>query len=203
MNMAALAARTGEIYQRNAVRFDAERPKRLHEKPWLDRFADLLPPGGTVLDVGCGAGEPIAAYFASQGYRVTGLDAAQAMIDLARRRLPEQEWLFGDMRRLNLDRTFNGIIGWNSFFHLTQDEQRSVLPRLAQHLEPGGALMLTVGPEAGEVTGHVGDDIVYHASLAPDEYRSILAGLGLQVVSFVAEDPDCDLQTILLAQKQA
>jgi hypothetical protein len=62
--------------------------------------------------------------------------------------------------------------------------------------------MLTVGPAASEMVGHVGGEPVYHASLAPETYAAILAELGLHIVSFVAEDPDCGGATILLAQKR-
>lgn len=196
-----LATRTVEVYERNAARFDAERTKALMEKPWLDRFAALLPPGGMVLDAGCGAGDPIAEYIGSLGHRVTGVDAARAMIDLARKNFPGGDWRQADLRHLDLGETFDGVVGWDSFFHLTPDEQRTTLVRLASHLEPKGALMLTVGPDAGEVAGHVGDDPVYHSSLSPADYEAILKGLGLRIIQFVRQDPDCGFHTVLLAQK--
>lgn len=201
-DLSSLSRQTRDIYERNAARFDAERSKHLYEKIWLDRFAALLPPKASVLDVGCGSGDPIAKYLTSLGIAVTGIDAAQAMIDLACAKFPEGAWLQADMRELDLGQQFDGVVGWNSFFHLTQTEQRGVLPRLANHLAPGGTLMLTVGPEAGEVTGHVGDDRVYHASLAPEDYKAILVENGLTLVNFVPEDPDCDFQTVLLATRQ-
>jgi trans-aconitate methyltransferase len=197
-----LAGRTQAVYERNAARFDAERTKGLHERVWLDRFTDGLPTGARVLDVGCGTGDPIADHLADRGFRVTGVDASQEMLRLARSRRPVGDWRLADMRALDLGQRFGGILGWNSFFHLTRDEQRAVLPRLAAHLEPGGALMLTVGPEDGEVAGKVGSEAVHHASLAPEEYRSILAGLGIAVTDFVTDDPDCAGQTVLLARKQ-
>lgn len=42
--LAELALTTQAVYERNAARFDAERPKGLHERVWLDRFAAGLPP---------------------------------------------------------------------------------------------------------------------------------------------------------------
>jgi len=197
----SLAGATRDVYERNAARFDAERPKRLHERAWLDRFLARVPSGAKLLDLGCGAGEPIAAHLASRGYAVTGVDFSRAMLDLARARFPDADWRWSDIRTLDLGEQFDGIIGWNSFFHLTPDEQRQTLPRLAAHLAPGGALMLTVGPEAGEVLGHVGDDRVYHSSLSPEEYREILEQLGLRIARFTAEDPQCDMQTVLLAHR--
>ncbi|MGB2203300.1 MAG: class I SAM-dependent methyltransferase [Pseudooceanicola atlanticus] len=200
-DLMALAARTRDIYQRNAERFDAERAKHLIEAPWLDRMFALLGPAPRVLDLGCGAGEPIARALIERGARVAGLDIAPAMLALARDRMPEAEWIEGDMRSLALERQFDAIIGWHSFFHLTADDQRRTLPRLAAHLAPGGALLLTVGPEAGEEVGRVGDDPIYHASLAPEEYRAILESQGISIRSFTVEDPTCDGATILLAQK--
>ena len=198
--LSSLAASTQDVYERNAARFDAERPKGLLERVWLDRFLVLVPKGGNILDLGCGAGDPIAAYMRAQGFQMTGVDASHAMLEIARSRYPDADWRLADMRQLSLDKRFDGILGWNSFFHLTQEEQRATLPKLAAHLKPGGALMLTVGPEAGEVSGHVGDDAVYHSSLSPKDYKNIMDGLGMSIVKFIKEDPDCDFQTVLLAQ---
>jgi SAM-dependent methyltransferase len=201
-DLSSLAAATQEIYERNAARFDAERSRRLHEHAWLDRFLDLVIEGGWVLDLGCGTGDPIAAYMVARGFQVIGVDTSRAMLDISRSRFPAGDWRHGDMRALDLPERFDGILGWNSFFHLTPDEQRATLPVLAVHMSPGAALMLTVGPKAGEVAGHVGDDAVYHASLAPTEYAAILKDLGLSILQFVKEDPQCELHTILLARKQ-
>ncbi len=201
-DLTALAATTQDVYERNARRFDAERSKELHERVWLDRFLSLTGEAGRVLDLGCGTGDPIAAYMTKRGFNVIGIDASAAMLAIARERFPAGDWRQGDMRHLDLPETFDGIIAWNSFFHLRQDEQRSVLRRLAEHLNPGGALMLTVGPRAGEVAGHVGDDPVYHSSLAPEEYEDALARLSLDIVRFTKEDPDCGQQSVLLAQRR-
>ncbi len=202
-DLAKLASQTSDIYERNAARFDRERPKRLHERSWLDRFCALLPDGGRILDLGCGAGEPFYFYLTGRGYSVTGVDQAEAMLTIAKARFPDGDWRRADMRELDLPDRFDGILGWNSFFHLMPDEQRSTLDRLVAHMTETGALMLTVGPKAGEVVGRVGDDRVYHSSLSPDEYRVRLADLGLRVVDFVAEDPACDQQTVLLARRGA
>ncbi len=193
---------TQAVYERNAARFDAERPKRLHERPWLERFTAPLPSGAAILDLGCGAGDPICFYLQDQGFAVTGIDASAAMIALARRRRPDGDWRIADMRTVQLSERFDGLLCWNSFFHLTQAEQRALLPRLAALLNPRGRLMLTVGPKAGEEIGHVGGEPVHHSSLSPEEYAATLSAEGLDVVDFVAEDPECDFQTILLAERR-
>ena len=51
-----------DIYERHADAWVEVRLREgsLYERGWLDRFCALVPPGGSVLDMGCGAGEPIA-----------------------------------------------------------------------------------------------------------------------------------------------
>lgn len=179
-------------YHRLAARFDALRDRSLFERGWLDAFAALLPPGGRVLDLGCGMAEPIAAHFIARGFVLTGLDAAPAMIALCRGRFPEQCWLVGDMRRPPpLGEAFDGILAWDSFFHLTASDQRAMFDVFAAHAAPGAALMFTSGPEAGTATGALEDAPLFHASLAPAEYRKLLANHGFAVNRFTPNDPTC------------
>src|SRR3954452_3365467 len=95
------------FYEENAAAWDSQRGRNLFEQPWLDRFAALLPDGGSVLDVGCGMGEPIARYLIERGFAVTGFDASPSLIALCRERFPSGEWLVGDMRELSLGRRFD------------------------------------------------------------------------------------------------
>lgn len=188
------------LYERHAARFDAERGRSLFEAPWLDRFFACIAAGGTILDIGCGSGEPIALYMAAKGYRLTGIDGSESLIALCRARMPGQTWHVGDMRALSLGRAFDGLIAWDSFFHLTASDQRAMFPIFHAHAAPGATLMFTSGPEHGEAIGTFGGEPLYHASLSPDEYRALLAANGFEVVDFRPEDPDCGGHTIWLAR---
>lgn len=190
------------IYQRRAADFDADRARSLFEKSWLDRFLTLVPERGSVLDIGCGSGEPIAAYLMGQGRRVTGVDTAPAMIDVCRMRFPAGEWHIADMRGMALGKSFDGIIAWDSFFHLTHDDQRQMFDVFAAHAMPDTALMFTSGPEHGEALGALRNETLYHASLAPAEYRALLDARGFDVIAHTANDPDCGGHTVWLAQKR-
>ena len=189
-------------YEAVASEWEAARLRTLFERPWLGRMTAGLGRSARILDLGCGAGEPIAAYLIAQGFRVTGVDGAHAMIDICRTRWPDGDWRVADMRSLELGETFDAVMAWNSFFHLTMDEQRAALRRIAAHVAPGGRLMMTVGPEAGDgVMGSVAGRPVPHASLALSEYAAILECEGLSIRRFTAEDPDCNGHTVILAEK--
>jgi trans-aconitate methyltransferase len=172
------------------------------EKAWLDRFLAMVTPGGTVLDVGCGMGEPIASYILQRGFRVVGVDSAPSLIGLARQRLPQGEWRVADMRALALGRQFEGVLAWDSFFHLGMDEQRAMFPRFAAHAGPEAPLMLTAGPAEGEAIGSYHGEPLYHSSLDPAEYQQLLAEHGFARRAYVAEDPTCGKHTVWLAQLQ-
>ncbi|WP_299079340.1 class I SAM-dependent methyltransferase [uncultured Paraglaciecola sp.] len=198
-NLHILHKRTPKVYENNAKLWDQQRPRVLFEQLWLDKFLSTLPANGSVLDVGCGAGVPISEYCLSKGFQLSGLDISAAMLTIAKSRFPAANWIAMDMRDLQLESTFDGIISWDGFFHLTQQEQRQTLGLFAKHLNPKGSLMLTIGHEEGEVTGTVAGEQVYHASLAPEEYRTILTSLGFKEVEMVLQDPEWEFHSILLA----
>jgi cyclopropane fatty-acyl-phospholipid synthase-like methyltransferase len=134
-----------DLYQLHAIDWDRERARSLFEKSWLDRMLTLLPPKRSILDLGCGSGEPIARYFRDRGCDVTGVDSSSSFIAMCRGRFPGQDWLAADMRTLSLSRRFDGILAWDSFFHLCQDDQRRMFPIFRRHAAPRAALMFTSG----------------------------------------------------------
>jgi len=91
--MASEADRIIGLYQRHATDWDRERGRWLFEKTWLDRFLTLLPLNPSILDIGCGAGEPISRYFIEQGCHVTGIDSSSALIGMCQERFPDQDWI--------------------------------------------------------------------------------------------------------------
>ncbi|OTG64720.1 class I SAM-dependent DNA methyltransferase [Acinetobacter silvestris] len=191
-----------EIYKKHAQAWTALRGHFLYEKVWLDHFLTLIPAHSQILDLGCGSGKPIAQYFIEQGHSVTGVDSSDVMIAMAKAKFPQQTWLHADMRQLHLEQKFQGILAWDSFFHLTPNDQRNMFASFAKYAEQGTVLMFTSGPSYGEVIGDMFGDALYHASLAAQEYRTLLTQYGFQVVKMVAEDVECTGHTVWLAQMQ-
>lgn len=188
-----------DLYERHALAFDADRGRTSMEQGWLDRMLGLLRAKPTVLDIGCGMGEPIARYVLQSGFRVVGIDSSPSLIALCQARYPAAEWRVGDMRQLDLGRRFEGLIAWDSFFHLEAADQRAMFPRFAAHALPGAPLLFTSGPAHGESIGEYCGEPLYHASLDPAEYRQLLSAHGFRVVSHLAQDPECGGHTVWLA----
>ena len=70
-----------DLYERHAHDYVADRSLvRWNESAWLDRFTALLPQRATILDIGCGFGEPIARYFIDRGFGVEGVDSSPSLI---------------------------------------------------------------------------------------------------------------------------
>lgn len=185
-------------YEKVGPAWAARRDTSLWEAPLLDLFLRTAS-GPRILDLGCGSGVPIARELVRRGCSVTGVDGAAAMAALFAANLPQEKAVHADMRTLALGR-FDGIIAFDSFFHLSPDDQRAMFPVLAAHAAPGAALLLTTGPDAGIAYGTVEGEAVYHASLAPSEYRALFAANGFQEVAFRPEDPDCAGHTVWIAR---
>lgn len=201
-NQLELAQNIIEIYKKHARAWTELRGNFLYEKTWLDHFLARIPQHSEILDLGCGSGKPIADYLIQHDHKITGVDSSDVMIEMARQNFPEQHWLQADMRTVEFDQKFNAILAWDSFFHLTPNDQRQMFRQFAQFAQQGTVLMFSSGPSHGEAIGDLFGDALYHASLASEEYRALLKQYGFKVIKMVAEDVECTGHTVWLTQKR-
>ena len=201
--MADLSDRIIGHYEHHARTWDADRRSSgWNDKPWHDRFAAALPKGARVLDLGCGGGSPVALNMVAHGFRVTGVDSSPTLISLCHDRMPGQEWIVADMRSLSLHDRFDGILAWDSFFHLTPDDQRRMFAVFARHGAEAAVLMFNTGPAYGEAVGSYRGDPLYHASLHPADYRTHLDRIGFELLAHAAEDREAGGRTAWLARSR-
>jgi SAM-dependent methyltransferase len=104
-----------------------------------------LPPGGVVVDVGCGTGRALPALRAAVGDAgvVVGLDLTPQMLDVARARgrAERASLLLGDARRLPLrSGCVDGVFAAGLVMHLP--DPQAGLAELARVTRPGGRLAL-------------------------------------------------------------
>jgi SAM-dependent methyltransferase len=104
-----------------------------------------LRPGDLVLDVGCGVGTFLGLVRA-RGARPVGIDASEALVRLARERLPDADLRVGEMEALPYEcDTFDLVTGFNSFFFA--DDIVAAVRNAARVAKPGAPVVIQVwGP---------------------------------------------------------
>jgi SAM-dependent methyltransferase len=106
--------------------------------------------GQSVLEVGCGSGVFLRAA-ADRGARVTGLDASEALIGIARNRVPEADLSVGDLQFLPYaDDTFDVVAGFNAFFFAA--DMVAALREAGRVAKPGSPVVIQVWGLHGRCT---------------------------------------------------
>ncbi len=103
---------------------------------------DACPAAQTLLDVACGTGAHLVEM--QRWYAVEGVDLSSAMLAVARTRLPGIPLHEGDMRKLDLGKTFDAVTClFSSIGYMTgPEEMQAAIARLAAHVAPGGVLII-------------------------------------------------------------
>lgn len=115
---------------------------------WLEELVPLVQPGDAVLDLGCGCGVPVAQELAQQS-AVTGVDISPVQIERARKLVPQGTFICADMAAVEFPPDgFAAIVSFYALIHLPIAEQRPLLARCFNWLQPGGQLMAIVGHSA-------------------------------------------------------
>jgi SAM-dependent methyltransferase len=116
---------------------------------YVEEAADLLPmllaapdaPPHTLLELGSGGGS--LAYHLKGELRLTLTDVSAGMLDVNRAVNPECEHVQGDMRTLDLDRTFDVVLIHDAIMYCTDPASvRAALATAARHCRPGGATIV-------------------------------------------------------------
>ncbi len=110
--------------------------------------AACLPDGpAAVLDLGCGTGLELDAYFRrNPAARVTGLDLSEAMLDALRAKHPDAALTLVRGSYFDLrfgERLYDAAVSVESLHHFTAAEKRPLYEKLARALRSGGYFILT------------------------------------------------------------
>ncbi|MFB9266503.1 class I SAM-dependent methyltransferase [Bradyrhizobium erythrophlei] len=102
----------------------------------LTGFLSLLPPGGAILELGCGAGNHAAVMLAA-GFAVRATDGSPEMAAVAARRIghPVEAMLFDELDDRN---TYDGVWASACLLHVPREELAAILTRVHRALKPSG-----------------------------------------------------------------
>jgi SAM-dependent methyltransferase len=98
---------------------------------------------GSVLDAGCGTGR-VAIELSRLGHRVVGTDVDEAMLEAARAKAPELDWVQGDLADPGLDfgQAFDVVVmAGNVLIFVPSGSEEGVIANAARWLRRGGLLV--------------------------------------------------------------
>ncbi|MCK9151903.1 class I SAM-dependent DNA methyltransferase [Methanobacterium alcaliphilum] len=122
--------------------------------------------GKTMLDVACGTGNH--ALLLKNNFEVLGLDLNHEMLKIAKEKVPELEFIQGDMKNMDLEKIFDAIICMFSAinYNTNEDELEKTLRNFYMTLESGGLLIFDLGLNRENwVEGRVSVDTVVEKDL--------------------------------------
>lgn len=112
----------------------------------LEKFANLLPVSGNVLDAGCGVGIPVSKFLVRRGFKVTGIDISRKMIDLAKQNVPEATFYQKNILTLDLPgNSFDGIICVYTLWHIPRAEHSFIISNFHRMIKENGLLVINTG----------------------------------------------------------
>lgn len=115
-----------------------------HHQDALEKLSGLLPPGASVLDLGCGSGIPTAQTLIGHGHEVVGVDVSEPMLELARAQVPDARFVQGDMRTIDFgSRQFDAVTAYFSLIMLSRADIELLLRRVSRWLRPPGYLSVS------------------------------------------------------------
>jgi TDG/mug DNA glycosylase family protein len=179
---------TVDVYEQRAREWRDKRPARFPER--AEALAAAVGAGAIRADVGCGAG----LHLPMLGRPVVALDAAFAMLELAREAAPDAWLVQADVEAMPFR---NGALGaaWAraTYLHLRRTRLPWALMQLHRALAVGARVALTMCQ--GDAEGELPDDDFagrFFAEWRPEPLREVLGGAGFDVTACTAEPPDAE-----------
>jgi len=146
-------------------------------------FARMLPTGGEILDLGCGAGIPTTAELAAR-FDVTGVDASARQIEAARRNVPRASFIHADFAQIDFpDSSFDGVVALYSISHVPREQHAALMRRIAHWLRPGGVFLAVLGTrDSPDWTGVWLGSPMFFSSYDTATNRAMVRDAGFELV---------------------
>lgn len=159
----------------------------------FNQFCSRLPKNAAVLDLGCGPGIPITKELVNRGFRVTGVDISDTMIELARKNVPNAKYLRVSMTDIEFNNEFDGVISGHAMLCLDPDDFKRTAAKVTKSLKRGGFFILSLNEpppeghnEAENYTEIMGQRI-YSRPYTENEIRAVFSELNMKIIKVERE----------------
>ena len=148
----------------------------------------MLEPGASILDLGCGSGNPADIEIAKE-HKVTGVDIAHSQINLARKNVPSGNFIHGDAGSVEFPpSSFDAVISFYTLEHIPREEHKTILQRIYQWLRAGGLLLTSM--EAGDFDDVIGEWLgvpMFISCFAPEKTIQLVSEVGFELLETAIE----------------
>src|SRR5205814_1785289 len=115
-------------YRGDAI--DRDDPDIVAYVQWVTELITIVPGGGSVLELGCGNGVPVAQLLAQAGFAVTGVDISPVQISRAQANVPAARFVCADMTTLAFPaQAFAAVVSFYAIIHVPLAEQRALVAK--------------------------------------------------------------------------
>jgi len=177
-----------EIYDNFALTYEENRGLFDMTEVFNSFYKRLNVKNGDLLDLGCGAGEPFAKSFADCGWKVTGVDFSQKMLELAKKFVPQMRTINADMTEVEFaSNQFDAITAIYSLFHVSREDHAALFEKFYRWLYPQGKALFTYATK--EYTGQTEFDgykefmgqKLYYSHKSTDRLFADLSNTGFKI----------------------
>lgn len=167
-------------YETHAAQFRYWREQSSIGVATVLQWAQDLPPGAAVLDLGCGSGLPLGKALAERGFNLYGIDASPTLVAAYQQLLPQAQVICARLEDAEFfQRQFAGVLCIGVLFLLPETTQRQLFRKVAAALAPGGLWLFSAPEQACRwvdlLTG------LESVSLGATAYQQLLEESGLQL----------------------
>ncbi|MBA3825325.1 MAG: class I SAM-dependent methyltransferase [Ktedonobacterales bacterium] len=161
---------------------------------YLELLRQLLPAQGRILEIGCGAGVPVARDLAAEA-EVVGVDISATQIALARQAVHQATFIAADITQMDFPpATFDAVVSFYAILHIPRALHAELFTSVARWLRPGGVFVASLGaqdsPDMVEADWLGVPMFFSHFDAATTIALLRQAGLHLTHAEVVAEDED-------------
>lgn len=157
------------------------------DREFVQRFASMLPPLSSVLDVAAGSGSQ-SGYFVEQDFQVSMTEGSEDMLTVAQKNVPRAAaGKVAVLPDIGFDGPFSGIFSRHVLQHLSLEHLEAALGNMQRALYPAGLLGLIVAVSPDEHTQHTtweispGESVPIHR-YPMAVYEQLFAALSLRTV---------------------
>jgi SAM-dependent methyltransferase len=171
---------TGSHYDRIALWWQRQHVDSVYGITALERAIKFVENRSSALDVGCGSSGRFIEVFVRNGFTPTGVDISPEMISLARQRHPNVTFYAADICTWEFPQKYDLISAWDSTFHLPLAQQKPVLQKMCDGLNPKGVVLFTCGGgrDEQEISGGFQGEEFDYSTLGVNEFLRLLSEYG-------------------------